>query len=196
MTRLVAALGVLGIVLGLVAVLGREGRLTLGTNRVSEPQFVRVLGPGRTFCQAGEVVPSGAGIVQFRIGTYGPPGPPLTVRFVRRGRVVTAGNLRAGWPQGDIGVPIRPLRQAVQADRMCVRNGGGGRLAFAGERDVVRTDYLAARAGSWLARFGVLRDRFDEGKSRWFGHWSLLAALVLVLAAAVLTTVTLVRRPT
>jgi hypothetical protein len=190
----VVAVSLVAILAGLASALSGRGRLTEGSNRISEPQFVRELAAGQTFCQPGEIVPADSSRLRFRIGTHGPPGPPLTVRFFTGKKLITRGFLPGGWPQGDIDVPIDPIAKTTPAERMCVHNGGKPLLAFAGERDVVRTDYFSQKVESWWGRFGTLRDRFDEGKSRWFGNWSLVMALLLAAAAGGLAIAVTLRR--
>ena len=192
--HVVVAVGALALVVGVVLSLSTPGRALLGTNGLQEQQFVRIVGPHGKACQAGETVPANAGRVRLRIGTYGPPGPDLTLRFLLHGRLVTSGTLPAGWVQGDTEVPIRPIARTSPGDRLCIENGGSGRLALAGNGGVARTDYLADQRQSWWARFGMLRDRFSQGKSTWYGGWSLPVALLLILASAVLTAVIAVRR--
>jgi hypothetical protein len=192
--RAVVAVGALALVVGIVLSLSTPGRATLGTNGRQEQQFVRIVGPHGKACQRPETVPARAGRVRLRIGTYGPPGPDLTLRFTDHGRLVTSGTLPAGWVQGDIEVPIRPIARTSVGDRLCIENSGGGRLALAGNAGIARTDYLDDREQSWWARFGMLRDRFSQGKSTWYGGWSLPAALLLILASAALTVAIAVRR--
>ena len=188
------ALGAVAIVIGVVVSLSTPGRALLGTNGLTQQQFVQVLGPHSSFCQPGETLPAHTGKVRLRIGTYGPPGPDLTLRFLRNGREITRGTLAAGWPQGDPEIPIRPLDREQTGVRMCVENGGSGRLAIAGNSGVLRTSYLAAERQTWWERLGLTADRFDEGKSRWYSGLSLPLALVLALSAWVLAAVLVARR--
>lgn len=195
MTRLVVALGALAIVVGVVVSLSTPGRALLGTNGLTQNEFVQVLRPHRSFCQAGETLPAHTGRVRLRIGTYGSPGPDLTLRFSSHGKLMTQGTLAAGWTQGDTEVPIRPLDSVRSPVQMCVENGGSGRLAIAGNSGSLRTAYLAGDRQTWWTRFGQVRERFSQGKSSWYGGLSLPITLLLVAAAAVLAAVLLTRRP-
>ena len=76
---------------------------------------------------------------------------------------------------------------------MCVHDGGLERLAFAGETGRVRTEFFLADHGSWWSQLGTLQDRFAQGRSSWYGGWSLPVALLLVVMTAVLTCVAAIR---
>jgi hypothetical protein len=193
MVRGVVLAGAVAIALGVVLALSGDTRLHDGGNRVTVPAFVQTLGPGGTFCQRQEIVPAGSGVLRMRIGTYGAPGPPLTVRFYAGTRIVTRGELRQGWRQGDVDIPIAPVGRDPVADRMCVHDGGLERLAFAGEPGRVRTEFFSAETGSWWSHLDELQERFGEGRSTWYGGWSLPVALLLVLTTAVLTSVAAIR---
>ena len=75
---------------------GRAPRLA-GTDHTSPVGFVATLHSAQELCQPGMVLPSDAARVQVLVGTYGPPVPELSTRFLGTGgRALAEGRLPAG----------------------------------------------------------------------------------------------------
>jgi len=191
-TRVVLALGAVGLVVALVIALGSKHRVWLGTNDVEWAQFVVFVDAGHRVCQRSGELPEGLGAVRMRIGTYDHPGPPTDIVLRAGGRDVSRGTLAPGWQGGDVDVALSPLRHPVDDARLCIVNRGRTRLAVAGEdRGQGRARhqragliFFGATARPWWDRIGLLGRRFAEARSQWYGRASLVVALVLVALAA------------
>lgn len=211
--RVGVAIG-LGIGLLLVAavlVLERRSHHVVGTNLLSEQQFVAMVPSGDLLCQGGEEVPERTGRIGLRIGTHDDPGPGLHVELRADERVVGRGRLRPGWIQGDVTIPLdRPLERAETAT-LCVHNRGPARLAVAGEPTadparraritgrvapgLVRVEYRERRSRTWLQQAGTVLENSGRGKAAHLGGgWTLWAAALALLAAWVIAVRVLLRR--
>lgn len=193
MARIVVALGAVGLVVGLALTFSARSATWLGSNGVPRAQWVYVIDAGKEFCQDSIDVPPGAGTIRMRIGTHDQPGPPMTVRILEGENTLTRGSVARGWPSGDIDVNFNPLDDGFENARVCVYNDGPTRLALAGIDGLMGAQFYTRERRSWWGQFGILRDRFAEGRSTWFGAWSLYVALGLVLAAAALGLATMWR---
>ncbi len=206
---------VLAVALALVAgalaldMSARAPRLA-GTDHTSPVSFVATLQSGQELCQPGMVLPSDAARVQVLVGTYGAPVPQLSTRFLGAGsRVLAAGRLPAGAPQGEVTIPFSFHRGGSAAGTLCMLVEGGKKTVLAGNAFTAGTDseqiagvpqpgrisivYLRAGSESWWQLLPALSRRFGLGKASFFGDWT-LAAVALLLLGVWVATVRLLRR--
>lgn len=194
MTRVVVALGGVGILVALVFTLSSPERLWLGTNGVPTAQFIGVIEEGDRYCQDEDLVPAGTGLVSMRIGTHGEAGSRVRIEFLDDGRRVLGGELAAGWPEPDISIPIEPPAQDTQVERVCLYNDGPARLAPAGDGGNARVEFHSAESRSWWSRYDIISDRYAAVRSSWLGGWSLPFAFLLTALAGGVAAFALLRR--
>jgi hypothetical protein len=200
---LVVAAGLLALVCGLVLVLVHSGPRRSGSNRTSSEAFVVVIGGGQQACQGLELLPADTGSLRLTIGTYGHPGPPLSVRITGpSGGALTSGSLAGGWHEGIVSIPVRHVSNAAENAKVCLRNGApgtGSPLAIAGAtpdpgysmtvagRPIpltrIRIDYYRPGRESWAQLLPAIAHRMTLGKSGLIRHWAWLAAPLLMLLA-------------
>jgi hypothetical protein len=200
---------VLAVALALVAgalaldMSGRAPRLA-GTDHTSPVGFVATLRAGQELCQPGMVLPGDTARVQVLVGTYGPPVPALSTRFLGPGnRVLAAGRLAAGATQGDVSIPFSRVHAGASAGTLCVRVEGGKRTVLGGNIFTAGPDseqiagvpqagritvfYLRPGRESWWQLLPTLSQRFGLGKASFFGDWTLGAAALALLGVWVAT---------
>jgi hypothetical protein len=182
-TRLAVALvGILAIVAAIAVAGSRPERRQLASNLVPENEFPAVVPAGARACQAEPAVPGGTGTLQLLVGTYGAPGPPLEVTVTRAGRAITAGRVAAGWREGHVLVPVRPVDGDRLDVRVCVRNGGRGRIALGGK---LSAPGVAARVAGAPAP-GQFRIAYETaGPESWWTYARTLPARVASVRDAV-----------
>lgn len=207
-----AAVGVVALLVTFgIALTAREPRLS-GSNYTPPEAFVTAVQPGQQACQGSELLPGDTAAVRLTIGTYGRPGPPLTLTATGpAGRTLTRGVLGAGWRQGVVRIPVRRVTSATNDVRLCVgvappprgsaiALGGnvqpgeeievGGR-SFQGVR--VRVDYLRPDRESWYELLPTIVHRFSIAKAGFLRNWEWVAALLLVFGSALLAIRTVLR---
>ena len=118
-----------------------------------------------------------------------------------RGRVVTSGELDAGWSGRGVSIPVELVRRPVSAAEICLISNTaakpiiidgapssrdaeaqlnaqplGGRLTIA---------YLGDGHASWLARARAVADHLSRGRA-WSGAWIAPFLIALMLAVAII----------
>jgi len=208
----VAAVGVVAllVVFGL-ALAAREPRLS-GTDYTPPAAFVTALQPGQRACQGSELLPADTAAVRLTLGTYGRPGPRVTLTATGpAGRPLTRGVLAAGWHQGVVSIPVRHVSSATNNVRICVGVAPAPRASaialggnvepgeeveidgrsFRGVR--FRVDYLRPDRESWYELLPTIAHRFSIAKAGFLRSWEWAAALLLVFASAFLAIRTVLR---
>lgn len=204
----VTAAVALGLVLAailLVAVLAQRDARLAGTNSFVGISAVALpVAPGDERCSV-ERVPAGADRVTIYAGAFGRRGEPVEVRVESGGRVVTKGRVAGGYPkESQLRVPLRPATSRLDRARVCVRNLGGRRMQFAGNRtsgvsarphgrEEIRLDWLLPGDRSWIGLAPKVDNRFAAAKPTFVGPWTLWA-LAGLLAAAWAAAIVLVLR--
>ncbi len=200
---------VLAVALALVAgalVLDMSGRAPrmAGTDHTSPVGFVATLHSGQELCQPGMVLPGDTQRVQVLVGTYGPPVPELTTRFLGSGsRLLAEGRLPAGAAQGDVTIPISYLQGGSVGGTLCIAVKGGKKTVLGGNAFTAGPDseqiagapqpgritvlYLRPGRESWWQLLPTLSRRFGLGKASFFGDWTLAAAALALLGVWVAT---------
>lgn len=190
----------LAVGLGALALdMSRAAPRTAGSNHVSPAVFAAVVPARGELCEPLPPLPSDAARAQLLIGTYGPPVPALSLRYLdASGAIVASGQLTAGVPQGVVSVPLHRVA-AGSATRACLRVGGSvSKIALGGEAGAINAGseyvngkqqpglvsivYQRAGSESWWELLPTLAGRFGLGKASVLGDWALLAA-ALALAA-------------
>ena len=196
--RVVLAVSLLAVAVGLAIDMSGRAPRTAGSNRVLPATFATVAPAGSVVCQPQGSPPSGAASAQLTIGTYGRPRPELRLDFLdAAGRTVSSGRLPAGVAQGVIAIPLSPAHG--EAVRVCLRVAGPERIALAGESlaasptsvsidgheqpGVMSLMFFRAGKESWWQLLGTLTTRFGLGKASFFGDWTLPAMALLLLGA-------------
>lgn len=192
------AVGVLALAVLLVLALGASERRLSGSSPVQPQAFVVTKQPGGRLCLDDAVLPAGTARLGLVIGTYGRPGPRLTVTARDGGEPVSRGGLAPGWTEGPVQVPIRPVRAERAGVRLCVVNEGPGAIAYGGEPgsppgSQLSVVYLRGAPESGFEVAGRVADRFGRGKSDLFGAWTFAALVVLVVGAGALAAFTVLR---
>jgi hypothetical protein len=185
MTLAALAVGLLVLVAATIATLSRTEVRPAGSNLIPATVFVARIGAHERYCQSGEGVPPETAAMHFVIGTYGHPGPPLTLTAVSQGQTVLTGKLSPGWPEGQVAIPVRGPSHYQANSKFCVTNGGVTPLAVAGYGGRMRLEYLTS-AGTWWSRLGSINEHFAVGKSGVVGSWTLPFVGLLMLASVAL----------
>jgi hypothetical protein len=195
----VAIVGLVGIVALLVVVGSRSQTRQLGSNLVLEREFPVVIPAGRRACQLEAAVPGGSGRLQLLVGTYGRPGPALTVSITRSGRTLSATRVRPGFVQGHLRIPIPVVRRDTLRARVCVRNEGAHRIALGGrisdpkaaarvagrvQAGQFRVEYLTAGPQTWWSFLHRLPDRVGSVRASVPGAATFWVWIALLLAVA------------
>ena len=198
----VVVAGALAFLVAACVVLTHSSERLSGTNLAPNGAYIEGLGNGQEACQGEELLPADTAALRMTIGTYGKPGPALTVTFMGPdGRLLTTGGLKQGWHEGVVRIPIRHVSEATAGTRFCLRNGGapialagdapdpGFQLQVAGktiESQRLRLDYMRPGSESWFALVPTIVHRFGVAKAGWVQGWAWLAVVVLMLTAVVL----------
>jgi hypothetical protein len=118
---------VLAMLVGVVIVLSAGHSRLAGTNNVFDLFGNVPVAPGQEACATKELVPGDTAAVQVHASAESPPGGPLELRLSRDGRELARGAQAAGWADGDIDVPVRPVVARTQPDvTLCFTNGDDG----------------------------------------------------------------------
>jgi hypothetical protein len=181
-----------------------------GTDHTIPVGFVATMYSGQELCQPGMTLPSEAQRVQVLVGTYGPPVPALSTRFLGPGgRQIAAGHLPAGTAQGNVLIPISYPHGAAASGTLCIRVEGGKKTVLGGniftagpaseqiagtpQPGRITVVYLRPGSESWWQLLPTLSRRFGLGKASLFGAWTLAAAALALLGVWV-AAVRLLRR--
>ena len=127
-----------------------------------------VLKPGQQLCMSGITIDPHSQQARFRVGTYGKPGPPLSVRAAGTG-LSQSWQIPGRYPDNELQVlPVRPPAQS-QLIRVCVRNQGRVKAAVYSAADRThsranvtigkRSVYPTPTFGFWEARPRTIAER-------------------------------------
>jgi hypothetical protein len=206
----VVVAGPLAFLVAASVILSHSSERLSGTNLVPNGAYIEGLSSGQEACQGQELLPADTAALRMTIGTYGKPGPALTVAFTGPGgKLLTRGGLQQGWHEGAVRIPIRHVSLATGQTRFCLRNGGKGPIVLAGdspdpgfqlqvagrtiEDQRLRIDYMRPGSESWVELAPTIVHRFGVAKAGWVRTWAWLAAVALMLVAVVLALRTVLR---
>jgi hypothetical protein len=208
--RGVLASGLLVLVVAFAVLLTHAEPRRSGTDYTPNANFAAVLKPRQETCQAHELLPADTAAVRMTIGTYGAPGPRVSVSLTGgHSEALTAGGLAAGWRQGVVEIPVAHVYRASAEATACLRDDGPSRVAVAGDSgDSFHTmqvagrtiqnaqvlyEYMRPGSESWLQLLPTAVYRSTLGKSGLVRHWAWAGALVLMLLAVGLALRTIAR---
>ena len=198
----VVVAGVPAFLVAACVVLTHSSERLSGTNLAPNGAYIQGLAPGQQACQGEELLPADTAALRMTIGTYGKPGPALTVSFTGpEGRLLTSGGLKRGWHEGVVRIPVGRVSVARAQTRFCLRDGDepialsgdspdpGFKLQIAGrtiENQRMRIDYMRPGSESWFELAPAIVHRFGVAKAGWVRGWAWLAAVASMLAAVAL----------
>ncbi len=208
--RSVLACGLLAIAVAFAVLLTHSEPRRSGTDYTPNANFAAVLKPGQQTCQAHELLPADTAAVRTTIGTYGKPGPRLSVSLTGpHGEGLTGGGLAPGWRQGVVEIPVAHVHAASTEATACLRDDGPARVAVAGDSgDAFHTmqvagktiqnaqvlyEYMRPGSESWLQLLPTAVYRSTLAKSGLVRHWAWAGALALMLLAIGLALRTIMR---
>jgi hypothetical protein len=192
----VAAVGLLALLA--TATFDKRGlAFTLG---VQPAEVAAVAKHGQTVCQGPIDVPADASAVAFKAGTFGKPGPPISI-FARDpgGRVVGRGSVPGGYRDGEaLHARLAGISEG-RALTICFRNEGRGNLGLYGNGPAAARTSIAtldgadagtdltlvferAHSRSMLAALPDIFERAALWHPGWVGAWTFWGLLALVAA--------------
>jgi hypothetical protein len=154
---------------------------------------------GASYCQSGEVLPSGTSAIRVWIDAAA--GPRVRVVVSQHGRTVASGTRGSNWIGSSVTVPLAPLARTVAGTTVCVsfplhdeaviaqgRASAPAVAAREGSKPLagrIWIDYLRPGTRSWLSIAGEVARRMGLGRAG-AGTWVALAALALMACALAL----------
>lgn len=195
-TRVVLALSLVLLALGVVATLAHSPPLRARTNGVqTSVEFGSVTDGHFGVCQAGEVLPAGATAVRLSLDSV--LGPRVTVRIRKDGRLLTSGVRGAGWTAADVTVPLEPLAHTVTGVQTCFgflardesvgligqRLGRATAAATPHDPGLLKVEYLRPGRRSWWSLASEVAEHLGVGHA-WSGSW-IVPFLIATMAAVV-----------
>jgi hypothetical protein len=215
---LVAAAVVIAIALAVAVVALAQSKTRLaGTNSVRPEAFVVKLKPGRPVCQTNVLVPADSAGARVLVGTFGRPGPRLTVRVEdERASLRRRGSVEGYRDGSQPTVSFEQISSTTRVDRVCLAvedhvvalAGQPGRGAdstsglLAGRRAVgadLSLEFVRPGKQSLAALAPIAFHRASLFRPGWVGTWTFwglgLLVLTLVVAAALLLSVHGARTP-
>jgi hypothetical protein len=195
--KVALAVAAIVIAVAIAAVLSRAPAVVAGTNGFRIAGQTELLKGDTSSCQRLGTVPQGTSA--FRISVGSGAGPWVHLRLISGGRVVTQGELPAGWGlEADAVIPVRPLSHAVSNPLLCTTLGPiaspatieGTRRPSEAEHtsysDVaLRVEYLRPGTRSWWSLASSVAYRMGLGRAV-SGTWIAYLALLLTIAVGVL----------
>ncbi|HSZ05749.1 MAG TPA: hypothetical protein VK778_11230 [Solirubrobacteraceae bacterium] len=197
--RIALALGLGITVVAVAVVLSSSPPALLATNSVAESTGLSETGT-RPFriCQGDERLPRGTDSIQASLEAY--TGPRLTLTAYAAGRVVTSGELAAGWSGRAVPISVGTVRRTLSPVTVCLTAtlvdeplqvvGSATSAARAARGTLaqpiggrIRLVYLGAGRASWLARARSVARNMEFGRA-WSGAWIAPVLVLLMLVAA------------
>jgi hypothetical protein len=171
-----------------------------GTTGVEPVRPTVVVNSGARQCQPLSRVPEGADRMRFLV-TYVTGGArELHVEISDpRGRV-SAGDLEPA-RAGERLIELYPRTRAAHRAKLCFSNPGQGQIMVGGDVKRIRGEakgpdtqkqgiasvtFLRPGSSSWFAQTGTIADRYANSQAGITGGWSLWAAVVFAISAALL----------
>ena len=196
MRRAVAAVIAAALAATVVAVVLKgseeEPRLA-GSNGVDAGSFSVEVAEGEAHCQKNEFVPADADRVRMTIGSYDRPMPPIALSVTGPGGETIAERTTRPPEQGVVELALGRTTERPQPDATVCVEPQGTRVALGGFRENARVEWLRPGEESVFALAGPIMHRFELGKPGWVGGWTLVVALLLIVAVLVLTVRLVVR---
>ncbi|CAB4876300.1 unannotated protein [freshwater metagenome] len=128
----VLAVVLVGIGVGLAAILVHRDERVAGSSNAPAIAFIGDIQPGSDLCVTGRRVPAGTAVLRTVIGTYGRPSARLSAELTGAGRAVAqapAAERRNGVTDFVLEPEVRAERRNV---RVCISNASPARVALAG----------------------------------------------------------------
>ncbi len=157
---------------GLAIALTTQRPERTGVNGIPPATYVESLRHGEVACQPA-TIPAGTTAIGVTVGTYGVPGPPVSVSLPDAPGL--GGHASGGYAGGELHLPVGPVRREV-ASSVCIRNEGAGRLALAGARGAPGASTLDGRGSPAVLQMAYLR-----GSASAFGLAPLVARRIGLL---------------
>jgi hypothetical protein len=195
-----AAAGAVLIVIAVLAFSLGKHPVVAGTNTAAPLYAALELPRGEARCQTVSRVPAGATHLRVVVTSVTGPAGRLHVNIAptEGGQVAVAGRKRVR-PAGLV-IRLERKTRAVHPATVCMTYLGRGRMILAGEikrvppreaapgepeRGVASIVFLQRGLSSWASRRDTIAERFDNAQPGFVGGWSLWAAALLAVAAAV-----------
>ena len=163
-----------------------EPRLA-GSNGVDAGSFSVELRDGEAHCQKNEFVPADADRVRMTIGSYDRPMPPIELTVTAPGGRTIAERATRPPDQGVVDLALGRTTEQPQPDATVCVKPVGTRVALGGFRENARVEWMRPGEESLFGVAGAILHRFELGKPAWVGGWTLVVALLLVVAVLLLT---------
>jgi hypothetical protein len=180
-----------------------------GTTGVEPVRPSVILDAGGRQCQPLSHVPQGADRVRLLVTYVTGRAPNLHLGISdRRGRIA-GGDLVPATP-GERLIDLRPVTRAGHRAMLCLSNPGQGQIMIAGDMKRVRgaakgpeaqkdgvasAVFLRPGSASWFSQTSTIADRYANSQAGLTGRWSLWAAVLFAIAAAVVGLWAVVLRP-
>lgn len=181
----------------IVGVLSRSPSVVAGTNAITIAGHADLPTGNVSSCQRVGAVPQGTSAIRVSIGSGA--GPRIRLDVVSASRIVTHGELPAGWGlAAETVVPVKTLTHPVRDAVVCTSLGaaaepirvegrprpGSANGAITFSRIDLRMEYLRPGARSWFSLASTVAYRMGLGRAE-SGTWITFLALLLVVAAGV-----------
>jgi hypothetical protein len=164
--RTALAAGLALIVAAGVLVLSQAPVKVLASNLTQLRTELAVSNSHSSACQGDERLARDTSAIRISLGAF--TGPPVDVKVLFGGRVITAGQRGSGWDGQVVTIPVKPLSRSYSPVRICFAFplAGGENVQLLGSRSAPA---VAARAASGEALAGrVLIEDLGGGSSAWF----------------------------
>jgi hypothetical protein len=171
-----------------------------GTSRVEPARPSGFLSAGAQQCQVLSRLPAGADRMKIVVSSVTGGARRLHVEIADRRGLLAVGDLKPV-RTGERLVTLRPRTRAAHRARVCFSNPGPGQINLGGdvkrfpgtpkgkkvEKGLIASAiFLRPGSASWLAEAGTIAQRYANSRTGITGGWSLWAAALFAVAAAVL----------
>jgi hypothetical protein len=183
----------------LLVELTKPGPRRSGSNYVDVPHFVENLAPGDIACQQ-ETVPKDTGAAAMLVTSYNKPTPDVGVliRTPNGRRQLASGVLRAGFVEGQNLLHFSPPVTRTTDAQLCLVDRGPRPITIGGTN--VPPSIAATKNGgstdgrmavqwfrpgqeSYLSIAGLVLSRTRYGKADFFGSWTPVLLVLLILGS-------------
>ena len=171
-----------------------------GTTRVEPARPSGFLSGGAKQCQVLSRLPAGADRIKIVVSSVTGGARRLHVEIADRRSLLAVGDLKPV-RTGERLITLHPRTRPAHRARLCFSNPGLGQINLGGdvkrfpgtpkgkkvEKGLIASAiFLRPGSASWLAEAGTIAERYANSRTGITGGWSLWAAALFAVAAAVL----------